>query len=72
MKTFECLDCGETFEGQSRPDGHHEHAYRCGTFLQWNQGQVIGEKGYVTGDAPMLCGHADRVRPGAKEPREVV
>jgi hypothetical protein len=44
MKTFECLDCGETFEEQSRPDGHHEHACKCGTFLQWDQGQVIGEK----------------------------
>jgi len=43
MKTFECLDCGETFEEQSRPDGHHEHACRCGTSLQWDQGQVIGE-----------------------------
>jgi hypothetical protein len=73
MEMFKCLDCPETFEGEARPDGHHEHTCRkCRTSMQWDDRQVIGDKGYVTGGGPSPCVHADRLRPGAQTPIPVV
>ena len=62
--SLQCPDCNELFEADSTPDGHHERACSCDTFLQWDERPET----HVTGGGPAHCEHGDRVRPGAKLP----